>query len=128
MGVKNYPEESGGFQQVSGITFTVDTGIESSVTTDTQRNFTGVTGEYRVRDVKVAGEPLDPEKTYTLASHNYLLKSGGDGMTMFDGAEIIGDEISADVDMLAAYIKEDLGGTVGAEYAEAKGQGRITIK
>ena len=49
-------------------------------------------------------------------------------MTMFDGAEIIGDEISADVDMLAAYIKEDLGGTVGAEYAEAEGQGRITIK
>lgn len=128
MGVKNYPEESGGFQQVSGITFTVDTGIESSVTTDTQRNFTGVTGEYRVRDVKVNGEPLDPEKTYTLASHNYLLKSGGDGMTMFEGAEIIGDEISADVDMLAAYIKEDLGGTVGAEYAKAEGQGRITIK
>ena len=128
MGVKNYPEESGGFQQVSGITFTVDTGIGSSVTTDTQRNFTGVAGKYRVRDVEVNGEPLDPEKTYTLASHNYLLKSGGDGMTMFDGAEIIGDEISADVDMLAAYIKEDLGGTVGAEYAEAEGQGRITIK
>ena len=49
-------------------------------------------------------------------------------MTMFEGAEITADEISADVDMLAAYIKEDLGGNVGAEYAEAKGQGRITIK
>ena len=76
----------------------------------------------------VGGEPLDVGKTYTLASHNYLLKDGGDGMNMFMGTNIIRDEVSTDVDMLSAYINENLGGTVGAEYADPHGQGRITIK
>lgn len=29
---------------------------------------------------------LDLAKTYTLASHNYMLKSAGDGMAMFRAA------------------------------------------
>ena len=128
MGVRNYPEESGGFQHVSGLTYTVDSSIPSSVTTDDQGNFTGVTGAYRVTEILVGGEPLDVNKTYTLASHNYLLKDGGDGMNMFMGTNIIRDEVSTDVDMLSAYINENLGGTVGAEYADPHGQGRITIK
>ena len=128
MGVRNYPEESGGFQHVSGLTYTVDSSVPSSVTTDAQGNFTGVTGAYRVNDIMVGGEPLDVNKTYTLASHNYLLKDGGDGMNMFMGSNIIRDEVSTDVDALSAYINENLGGSVGAEYADPHGQGRITIK
>ena len=49
-------------------------------------------------------------------------------MNMFMGTNIIRDEVSTDVDMLSAYINENLGGTVGAEYADPHGQGRITIK
>ncbi len=128
MGVKNYPEESGGFIHVSGLTYTVDSSVPSSVVLDEKRNFVSVGGEYRVRDIYVGEEPLDVNRTYTLASHNYWLKSGGDGMSMLMGCPILKDETMVDVDTITSYISEHLGGTVGEEYKDPRGQGRITIK
>lgn len=128
MGVKNYPEESGGFIHVSGLTYTVDSSVPSSVVLDEKRNFVSVDGEYRVRDIYVGEEPLDVNRTYTLASHNYWLKSGGDGMSMLMGCPILKDETMVDVDTITSYISEYLGGTVGEEYKDPRGQGRITIK
>ena len=127
MGVKNSPEESGGFQQVSGLTFTIDATIPSNVKLDEKGNFVSVAGAYRVKDIQVNGEPLDLNKTYTVASHNYLLKLGGDGMTMFQGCNILRDETLTDMDTLSAFIRVNLGGNIGAEYANPSGQGRITI-
>ncbi|MGN0587240.1 MAG: 5'-nucleotidase C-terminal domain-containing protein [Oscillospiraceae bacterium] len=121
------PEENGGFMQVSGLTYEVHTYIPSSVKNDDDGNFIGVEGEYRVKNVLVNGEPLDLAKTYTLASHNYMLLSCGDGMTMFKDCNIIAKEIMLDNQMLIEYITEDLGGTVGEEYSDPKGSGRITI-
>lgn len=128
MASKDYPEESGGFLQVSGMTYTIDSKVPSSVQTDDKRNFTGVTGEYRVKDITVKGEPLDLNKTYTVASHNYMLKQGGDGMTMFAGSEVVRDDVMVDVDTLTSFIRDVLGGTVGDAYANPKGQGRITVR
>lgn len=128
MGVKNYPEESGGFIHVSGLTYTVDSSVPSSVVLDEKRNFVSVDGEYRVRDIYVGEEPLDVNRTYTPASHNYWLKSGGDGMSMLMGCPILKDETMVDVDTITSYISEYLGGTVGEEYKDPRGQGRITIK
>jgi len=128
MGVKNYPEESGGFIHVSGLTYMVDSSVPSSVVLDEKRNFVSVDGEYRVRDIYVGEEPLDVNRTYTLASHNYWLKSGGDGMSMLMGCPILKDETMVDVDTITSYISEYLGGTVGEEYKDPRGQGRITIK
>ena len=128
MGARNYPEENGALQQVSGLTYTIDSSIPSSVQLDDKRNFVAVTGPYRVTDIMVNGEPLDLNRTYTLASHNYLLKDGGDGMTMFAGCNIVKDEVMADVDLLSAYVRDNLGGVVGEGYANPAGQGRILIK
>ncbi len=128
VGAMNYPEENGGFLHVSGLTYTIDSSVPTSVKLDEKGNFISVTGAYRVTDIMVNGEPLDLNKTYTVASHNYMLKSSGDGMTMFNGTKVIQDEVMVDVDTLSAYIAENLGGNVGAEYADPKGQGRITIK
>lgn len=128
MSAKNYPEESGGFLQVSGITYTIDSSVASSVQLDDKSNFVKVNGAYRVTDIKINGEPIDLGKTYTVASLNYMLKFGGDGMTMFMGNQILKDDIMADVDIISRYINNNLGGSVGAEYANAAGQGRITIK
>ncbi len=127
MASRNCPEENGGFLQVSGMTYTIDTSVKSSVTLDDKGNFTGVSGAYRVKDIMVGGQPLDPAGTYTVASHNYMLKSGGDGMSMFKGSNVLKDEVMVDVDILAGYIKR-LGGNVGAEYANPAGQGRIAIQ
>ena len=78
-GASKLPSENGGFLQVAGITYTIDMNVDSSVVIDENGTFVEVAGEYRVKDVMVGGEPLDVNKTYVLASHNYMLKNGGDG-------------------------------------------------
>ncbi len=128
--VKGCPEEEGGFLQVSGIRFDVNTSIESTVTLDENDMFTGITGERRVSNVEVQNretgeyEPLDVNATYTIASIEYLLVESGNGYTMFDGAVIIDDKEVVDTQTVEDYIKL-LGGTIGEEYAEP--QGRINI-
>lgn len=128
MASKDCPTENGGFMHVSGLTYTIDTSIPSSVKADEKGNFQSVSGAYRVTDIKVGEEPLDVNKTYTVASHNYMLKSGGDGMVMFNGSKVVKDDVMVDVDVLSSYISEKLGGVVGEEYVNPAGQGRITIK
>ena len=125
MGVSAIPEESGSFQHVAGMTLEIHTYIPSSVTTDENGMFTGVTGEYRVKNVMIGSEPLDLEKTYVLASHNYLLKNSGNGMNMFNGCKLLQDEVMLDNQVLINYITGTLGGVVGEAYANPYGQGRI---
>lgn len=128
MAAKDCPQETGGFLHVSGITYTINTSVPSNVKLDERGNFKNVSGVYRVGDILVNGEPLDVNKTYTVASHNYMLKSGGDGMAMFAGSKVVKDDVMVDVDVLSSYISEKLGGNVGADYGNPKGQGRIIIK
>ncbi|WP_312503594.1 bifunctional UDP-sugar hydrolase/5'-nucleotidase [Lacrimispora sp.] len=128
MASRNCPKENGGFLHVSGLTYTIDTSKASNVQVDEKDNFVKVNGAYRVSDIMVGGAPLDVNKTYTVASHNYMLKSAGDGMTMFKGSKVIRDDVLTDVDLLSTYIRSNLGGNVGADYANPAGQGRITIK
>lgn len=127
MGARNNPGENGGFLQVSGMTYTIDTTIPSGVVTDDKGNFVRVDGEYRVKDVTVNGEPLDVNKTYVVASHDYMLLDGGDGMVMFQGDEVVKDRVMPDNQVLIQYIRDSLGGSVGADYADPYGQGRITV-
>ena len=69
----------------------------------------------------------DLAKTYTLASHNYMLKSAGDGMAMFQGCTLLQDSVMIDNQVLINYIVDVLGGVVGEDYADPYGQGRITV-
>ncbi len=125
--VHSLPGEFGGFDQVSGITFEYDSEIESPVIQDESKMFAGVddTKERRVRNVKVGGEPLDPEKIYTLASHDYQLLNNGDGYTMFDGCKVLQESVKLDNQVLIDYITQTLGGVVGEGYDQPYGQGRI---
>ena len=125
MGARLYPEENGGFLQVSGISYTIDASVPSSVVLSDEGEFVKVDGDYRVKDVMVGDEPLDVTKTYTLASHNYMLKSGGDGFVMFKDDTVLKDCVMIDNQVLINYIVDELGGVVSADYAEP--QGRITI-
>ncbi len=124
-GAREVPGENGGFLQVAGLTYEIHTYLDSSCTQDENSMFTGVDGEYRVKNVMVGGEPLDLEKTYTLASHNYMLKNHGDGYTMFDGCNILQDEVKLDNQVLKDYITGTLEGVIGEEYSDPYGQGRI---
>lgn len=127
MGVRNLPSENGGFLQVSGISFEIDMSVESTVETNDKGLFVKVSGARRVKNVMVGDAPIDPAATYTLASHNYMLKESGDGINMFADNVLLQDSVLIDNQVLIKYITEHLNGVVGEEYSEPYGQGRITI-
>ena len=124
MGVMNYPEEDGSFPHMSGVTFSINKAIPSSVKVDENGFFTKVDGAYRVYDVKVldkndgAYKSLDPEGKYVLAGFNYFLLDFGGGMTMFKDAKILDAEGTLDVELLEMYITDHLDGVIGETYAE----------
>jgi 2',3'-cyclic-nucleotide 2'-phosphodiesterase (5'-nucleotidase family) len=99
--------------------------IESSCTKDNDGMFTGVAGEYRVKNVKIGGEPLDLNKTYTVATQNNVITTHGDGHTAFDGAKITAASEENDYQVVLKYVQDNLGGVIGEEYANPYGQERI---
>jgi 2',3'-cyclic-nucleotide 2'-phosphodiesterase (5'-nucleotidase family) len=74
-GVSQVRELGGRFPQVSGLTAEVD--LKAPVGS-------------RVTSVKVGGEPLDPAKTYKLATNDFMAR-GGDGYRAFEGAKSLID-------------------------------------
>ena len=130
-GARSCPESLGGFFQVSGVTFEIHTYLNSPVITDQLGNFIGIdeTMERRVRNVHVNGEPIDLEKTYTLAGSAYVLTQGGDGLTMLEGVKVVEQEgLPCDSEMLIKYFTENLGGKITFEqYGNPDGDGRIRI-
>ncbi len=124
-GAHSVPEEFGGFPQVSGLSYEIHTYIDSSCTEDEHGMFTGVDGEYRVKNVMIGDEPLDLDKTYTLATIDYVLTEQGDGYTMLKDAKITQSRVKLDVQLLIDYIKDNLGGVVAEGYEDPYGEGRI---
>ena len=130
-GARKCPEPMGSFFQVSGITYEIHTYVESPIVADALDNFISIDpdAERRVRNVRINGEPIDLNKTYTVASSQYVLLDGGDGLTMLDGAKVIEkDNILCDAEMLVKYFTETLDGTITAEkYGNPDGDGRIKV-
>ena len=124
--VMNYPKEEGTFPHVSGVTFSVNKSIPTSVKMDENGFFEKVDGEYRVYNVKVldkiSGEykALDLDGKYNIAGINYYILDFGGGMTMFKDAKILDAEGTLDVEVLESYIVDYLGGVIGEEYAETQ--------
>lgn len=115
--------ENGGFLQVSGMKFTVDTSVESSVIIDENEMFVSVGGERRVKDVFVMCKdgtygPIEANKVYVVAANDYLLKEGGDGYSMFMDNEFLISEGMQDYQVLATYMMEILDGRIGMSYVE----------
>jgi len=70
----NEDGEPGRFPQVSGMTFKFDT--------------TKPAGS-RTSEITVGGQPLDENKTYTLATSDFLVSRSGDGYVMFKDAKVL---------------------------------------
>lgn len=128
-GKKSPKGESGAFAQVSGLKYTIDTSIASSIVTDEKGMFISVDGPRRVKDIMVLEDDnyvsLDLEKSYLVASHNYLLEEGGDGAVMFKNAPIVKKDLMLDYEILVRYIVDVLQGHLKDKYSEI--EGRITI-
>jgi len=123
-GVSRLPAVFGGFPQVSGITFHVNQDRQSSVVVDEKGQFVSVAGDYRVSDVMIGQEPLDPKAEYTVTGTSFLL-NGGDGYTMFKEADILTVTMLPDNEVVIKYIEEYLDGIIPEDYRGA--QGRILI-
>ena len=123
-GVSRYPSASGGFPQVSGISYNIDSSINSTVVTDSQGVFMNVTGQRRVNNVKINGEDLDLNKNYSIAMSDFI-GNGGDGYNMFAEYEESQEGLLTDTDSLSYFIKNDLNGKIPSEYKDL--QGRINF-
>jgi 2',3'-cyclic-nucleotide 2'-phosphodiesterase/3'-nucleotidase len=72
-GVSQIEDGAGRFPQVSGLSFTFNPSAAPGA---------------RVREVYVAGQPIDPAATYTLATNDFMA-TGGDGYSVLQNAEVL---------------------------------------
>lgn len=118
--------ENGGFLQVSGITYKIDTTVPNTVKEDAIGAWAAAPNQYRVFDVNVYNketnsyEPLDETAIYHLAGYNYTLRNLGDGYAMFDGAVNVLDYVAEDYMVLANYVKGFKNGVVDAQNSPLK--------
>ena len=120
------PEAIGGFPQVSGIEFTLDT----TKAYDQGEEYPGTTyfapkTINRVTISTVGGKAFDPAATYTIATNDFMA-SGGDTYYCFVNATANYDLGLPMDEVVMDYVNTVLGGTVTAEkYGEPAG--RITV-
>ena len=120
------PTAIGGFPQVSGIEFTVDTAKEF----DAGDLYPGSTYHKpasinRVAISSVGGKDFDEKATYSIATNDFMA-AGGDTYYAFAAASVNYDLGIPMDEVLMDYIKEELGGAVTAE-AYGEPAGRITV-
>ena len=120
------PTSIGGFPQVSGIEFTVDT----TKAYDQGEQYPGSTyygpkSIQRVTIETVGGEPFDANATYTIATNDFMA-AGGDTYYAFAAASVNYDLGIAMDEVVMDYITDELKGTVTAE-AYGEPAGRITV-
>lgn len=122
LGAMYAPNNNGGLLQVSGLTYVIDTTIPSTVVLDENGMFSEVTGDRRVRNVLVNGEPIDPAKSYKVVGVSYALRDQGDGHK-FNGAVMLDADFSVNSDAFADYLRTL--DSVPESYAEAEGRMKI---
>lgn len=122
--------ERGGFFQVSGIKFDADTSVKTPVVLDAYEDFLAFSSsDRRVKNVMVLenGEyvPLDPNKTYTVATTNYIAVNGGSSINFLKDNKYIIENGPVDYEVIVKYLIEVVKGDVSA-YTTT--DGRINIK
>ncbi len=94
-GVSRSAEDSepGRFPQISGMSFKFDLSRAAGS---------------RIVEAKVGGQPIDDNKTYTLATSSFLVINGGDGYTMFKDAPLLikPEDAKKDAEILEEAIKK----------------------
>ena len=115
-GVRELPNPSNGFPQVSGLEFDLNTDIDSSGKTENNK-FINVVGERRVSNVKVNGENLNLTKLYNISLLEFI-RNGGDGYSMFTKYRVHNESIHTDTDPLIYHIKNNLNHKILGKYKE----------
>lgn len=106
-GFSRMPATDGRFPQVSGMRLTLDLSAPAG---------------QRVRNVTIEGQPLDPERTYTVAITDYQI-TGGDGYDMFPAQRVL---IGPEAGPLITVALEKF--VVARGRVSPQVEGRITIE
>lgn len=106
-----WPLENGDFHTTSGMRYTINPSIASSVQWDEQHLFVGVGNTRRVTCIEIQRgnqwQPIDPNQSYTIAGLNYtLLNQGADGM--FRYAKPLPFTPIKDIDCVRMYINDNV--------------------
>ena len=139
----NLPRENGDFMHVSGLRYTINPHVPTSVIWDDNRMFNGVGKTRRIAKMEVfmlAGgesdklpyeqrgtwQQVNPNAVYTIGGQSYIIAcSGASGMFAKMRLLPVEGEPVNDVDAVCTYIQA-MGGTINDVYRRP--QGRITIK
>ena len=121
------PDAVGGFPQVSGIRYTVDTGkpYDANDTPYPGSTYYGPKSIQRVTINDINGKAFDPKATYAVVTTDFCA-AGGDTYYAFASATAQFDTGIHLDETVMEYITDALGGVIGKQYAEP--QGRITVK
>lgn len=120
------PDALGGFPQVSGIKFTLDTTVPYAKGEQYPNStyYAPANPGSRVTIETVGGKAFDLNATYNIAVNNFMA-DGGDTYYVFTNASNVIDTGVVDAEGLISYVNS-LNGVIGDEYAAPKGN--ITIK
>lgn len=120
------PAALGGFPQVSGIVFSIDTSVPyaQGELYPESTYYAPANAGSRVTIDTVGGKKFDLNATYNIAVNNFMA-DGGDTYYVFTKASQVIDTGVVDAEGLIDYVNS-LNGVIGDEYANAKGN--ITIK
>lgn len=121
------PEAIGAFPQVSGIEFTLNTGVPYVNGTQYANStyYAPANPGSRVTISTVNGEAFDPAATYTIATNDFMA-AGGDTYYAFAAASVNYDLGLSMDEVVMDYITDELKGTV-TEEAYGQPAGRITV-
>lgn len=67
------------------------------------------------------------DKKYTLAGSSYILRDGGNGMTMFKNARVLNDATSNETDIFIEYVQNHLNAVIDYANTETDKEKRITV-
>ncbi|MBQ7282610.1 MAG: 5'-nucleotidase C-terminal domain-containing protein, partial [Spirochaetales bacterium] len=120
------PAAVGGFPQVAGMKYTIDTTKEYAPNAESypESTYYGPSEIRRVTINEINGKPFDPEATYAVVTNNFCAV-GGDTYYAFAAATSQFDTGLPLDEVLMDYITKVLNGVIGEQYAEP--QGRITV-
>lgn len=139
----NLPRENGDFMHVSGLRYTINPHVPTSVIWDDNRMFNGVGKTRRIAKMEVfmladgesdklpyeqrgTWQQVNPNAVYTIGGQSYIIAcSGASGMFAKMRLLPVEGEPVNDVDAVCTYIQA-MGGTINDVYRRP--QGRITIK
>lgn len=122
------PEPIGGFLQVSGIVFTIDTTVlyENGEQYPNSTYYAPAKPGSRVSIQSVGGEPFDAEKMYVIVTNDFSAAGGDQSYVLKYANQQTGfNTYIALEDALINYTQVVLGDVIGEQYAQP--QGRITI-